>query len=374
MSGSRPLSRVSQDARATKRESGGPMDQPDDTVQTPATAESPEVEAELQADPPAAPVPDPKPRRAPGILVALLSGVVTAAAGFAGGVLLVQRYPELLGLTGGAGVDQRISDHDKRLTDLAAKLAGLESQPGSSAAVDALRAEQGASITDLAGKQDTLGQTLQALADRVGKLESLPVTASGDGAAAVAAQTAQAEANARAAQAAAQKLKDEADAATRRAALDMAIGSLTAALESGTALDPALSRLTEAGVAVPEALTSQAQGVPTLQALRSSFPDAARDALAQSLAETAQDGFWAKVGAFLRSQSGARSLTPRAGNDPDAILSRAEAALATDDLATALKEIAALPAAGQTRLSEWTGLANRRLAAKTAIAELSAAN
>lgn len=350
------------------------MDQSDDIVQTPAAAESPEVEAEVQSDPPVTAQTVQRPRRGAGVMVALLSGFVTAAVGFAGGVLLVQRYPELLGLTGGAGVDQRISDHDKRLSDLTAQLAGLQSQPGSQAAIDALRAEQGASITDLAGKQDALGQSVQSLTDRVAKLESLPVSTSGDSAAAVAAQMAQAEANARAAQAAAQKLKDEADAASRRAALDMAIGSLTAALESGAALDPALSRLSEAGVAVPEALASQAQGVPTLQALRRSFPDAARDALAQSLAETAQGGFWARTMAFLRSQSGARSLTPRAGTDPDAILSRAEAALATDDLAATLKEIATLPAAGQARLAEWTGLANRRLAAKTAIAGLSAAN
>ena len=100
------------------------MDQSDDIVQTPAAAESPEVEAEVQSDPPVTAQTVQRPRRGAGVMVALLSGFVTAAVGFAGGVLLVQRYPELLGLTGGAGVDQRISDHDKRLSDLAAQLAG----------------------------------------------------------------------------------------------------------------------------------------------------------------------------------------------------------------------------------------------------------
>ncbi|MGC1487099.1 MAG: hypothetical protein WA784_04835, partial [Albidovulum sp.] len=68
----------------------------------------------------------------------------------------------------------------------------------------------------------------------------------------------------------------------------------------------------------------------------------------------------------------ARSLTPRAGEDPDAILSRAEAALGTGDLKTALVEIATLPEAGRARLAEWTGLAERRLAAAAAIAALAA--
>lgn len=347
------------------------MDQPDSNAQTPTAEEAPAdtIAPAEAADVPASP---PRRRRNWWFPVAVLAGAVTAAAGFAGGVLLVQRYPEILGLTGGAGVDQRLSDLGKRLDDLGARQAQMADQPGSTAAIEQLRTEQTAALTDLGNRQAALSQDLQSLSERIAKVESLPVAATGETAVQIAAQTAQAEEGARAAQAAAQKLKDEADAALHRASVDMALGSLTAALESGGALGPGLAQLTRAGVAVPEALAAQAQGVPTLAALRAAFPDAARDALAQSLAATAGTGLWARTVAFLRSQTGARSLTPRAGTDPDAILSRAEAALKMDDLAAALNEIAALPPAGQARLAEWAGLARRRLEAKAAIAALSA--
>lgn len=348
------------------------MDEPEKSEPTPVVADLADRLADPVAQEPAEPTITRKPARGGWLLSAFLAGLATAAAGFGGGVLLVQRYPELLSLTGGAGVDQRLSDHDKRLSDLAAQVAQIADQPGSTAALETLRAEGQAVTKKLAADQAAIAQEVQALSGRLEKVESLPLTASGDTAAQIAAQTARAEENARAAQAAAQKLMDEAGAATRRAALESAIGTLTAALESGAPLDPALGRLSGIGIAVPDALTQQAQGVPTLRALRGAYPDAARDALAQSLSETAESGLWARTLAFLRSQSGARSLTPRAGTDPDAILSRAEAALNADDLSAALKEIGSLPPAGQARMAEWVGLAQRRLDAKTAIAALSA--
>ncbi|MBS0563563.1 MAG: hypothetical protein JSR87_03510 [Proteobacteria bacterium] len=347
------------------------MDQPDSNAQTPATDEAPAEAIAPAESTDAAPSPPPR-RRSWWFPVAVLAGAVTAAAGFAGGVLLVQRYPEILGLTGGAGVDQRLSDLGKRLDDLAARQAQLAGQPGSAAAIEALRSQQTTALADLTAGQEALSHDLQSLSERIAKVESLPVAATGETAVQIATQTARAEENARAAQTAAQKLKDAADATLHRAAVDTAMASLTAALDSGAALGPGLAQLTKAGVAVPEALAAQAQGVPTLAALRAAFPDAARDALAQSLAATAGTGLWARTVAFLRSQSGERSLTPRAGTDPDAVLSRAEAALKMDDLAAALDEIAALPPAGQARMAEWAGLARRRLEAKAAIAALSA--
>ncbi|WP_413855752.1 COG4223 family protein, partial [Albidovulum sp.] len=127
-----------------------------------------------------------------------------------------------------------------------------------------------------------------------------------------------------------------------------------------------------AGVAIPPPLAEQGQGVPTLEALRTAFPDAARDALAASLKETAAGDTWERLLAFLRTQSGARSLTPREGTDPDAILSRAEAALAAGDLAGSISEIGGLPAEGQARMTEWVALASRRISATEAAAALAA--
>ncbi len=61
-----------------------------------------------------------------------------------------------------------------------------------------------------------------------------------------------------------------------------------------------------------------------------------------------------------------------AGDDPDAILSRAEAAVGSGDLTTALTEISALPAEGQARMAEWVALATRRQAALAALTTLQA--
>ena len=77
-----------------------------------------------------------------------------------------------------------------------------------------------------------------------------------------------------------------------------------------------------------------------------------------------------RIGAFLLAQTGARSLEPREGDDPDAVLSRAEAALAAGDLATVMTEIGTLPEAGQAEMSDWIALAEQRLAATNALGAL----
>lgn len=78
-----------------------------------------------------------------------------------------------------------------------------------------------------------------------------------------------------------------------------------------------------------------------------------------------------RVSAFFRTQLGTRSLEPKEGDDPDAILSRAEAALKAGQLDTALAELAAMPEAGQPALAPWIASANARRDALAAATELS---
>ena len=85
------------------------------------------------------------------------------------------------------------------------------------------------------------------------------------------------------------------------------------------------------------------------------------------------EGWTDRLSAFLRSQSGARSLTPREGTDPDAVLSRAEAALRDGQIKAALAELAGLPPAGTEAMAPWIADATRRLGAEQAIADLSVA-
>ena len=151
-----------------------------------------------------------------------------------------------------------------------------------------------------------------------------------------------------------------------------AVHQIAAALDSGAPFSAAVSDL--GGTDLPKSLTDMAKsGVPTLQSLRATFPDAARAALNAALKANMGSSWTERVSAFLRDQSGARSLTPREGTDPDAVLSRAEAALTAGDLAKTLAEISTLPAEGQAAMAIWQADCSKRLQAQTDVAALLAA-
>ena len=137
--------------------------------------------------------------------------------------------------------------------------------------------------------------------------------------------------------------EDAAEMTAQQAMTRAALSRIGAALDAGTGFAPALSDLRAAGVDVPADLASVADdGVATLNSLQARFPDLAREALAAARAAGA-DGPQGDVMAFLRAQLGLRSLEPRAGDDPDAILSRAGAALRDGRLTDTLAEIEQLP-------------------------------
>lgn len=162
-------------------------------------------------------------------------------------------------------------------------------------------------------------------------------------------------------------------AAAEAARADLALARLRAAVETGAPYAAALADLRATGREAPEALAAHAgAGVATLAELRRAFPDAARAGLAAALQATAGDGLGARAIGFLRTQVGARSLDPRAGDDPDAVLSRVEAALDSGDLAGALAELQALPEAGRAAMADWLSRAEARQAAGDALDALAA--
>ena len=77
-----------------------------------------------------------------------------------------------------------------------------------------------------------------------------------------------------------------------------------------------------------------------------------------------------RVAAFLRRHTNARSLAPRDGDDVDAILSRAEAALSSGDVAGALAELETLPPEAAAPMQNWIDDAESRAAATAAMNEL----
>jgi hypothetical protein len=179
--------------------------------------------------------------------------------------------------------------------------------------------------------------------------------------------TADAESRIAEAQDRASEIEAEAAEASLAAQRQAALASLKAALDSGAPYGDALAVLPQA----PEPLAAAAQeGVATLSSLQASFPEAARQALStvQVVPDEASTG--ERFVAFLKRRTNARSLSPREGDDPDAILSRAEAALSDGDLVMALDEIDALPEAAKDAMSDWVGAAETRTAALSALASL----
>lgn len=164
-------------------------------------------------------------------------------------------------------------------------------------------------------------------------------------------------------------IKADAEAVVQKVAARAALHQLQAALDSGTPYGSALGDL--GGATLPDVLTAHAAaGLPSLQLLRASFPTSARAALDAVLQTSAGDSWTDRVGTFLRGQTGARSLTPRDGTDPDAVLSRAEAAVAAGDLTLAMTELGGLPEAGKAAMADWLAQAQQRLDAATAIQTL----
>jgi hypothetical protein len=262
-----------------------------------------------------------------------------------------------------ARVEQGFAAQEERLNDLTARIEGISQPPDLSGEIEGL----GATLTALKEQLSSLEARLSAVENRPQPEagDSVPAAEIEDLRAMLETQRAALDALTTEAQAAEAAARDSAVAVLRRAALSR----ILTALDSGSDFTGALNDLREAGVDVPEALAAEAErGVPTQAVLADSFPDAARAALALARAETGAETLG--MSGFLKNQLGLRSLSPREGDDPDAVLSRAEAALRDGRLGDALAEIETLPDAARAALADWVDLAMRRKAALAAAEEL----
>jgi hypothetical protein len=368
-----------------------------------AGADAGAVEAEsvpeTRAAPEPAPPPAPSPAGSGGFLPLFLGGVAAAALGFA-----IARYAVPEGWpTPSAGPDSattvaldeqatRIAALEDRLASLSSIVEGVANQPAPTIDATALRNEILSAIPspDLSALDD-IEARIAALTEQVAALgdgpEGLPaagdeqiaaIRAEIDSAVAEArtemeAAQAQARADLEAAQAEAVRVEAEAAEAARRALAEAAAAQVAAALDAGAAFGDSLGIMGEAGVEIPQVLAAGSDGgVPTLPELQEAFPDAARAALDAAIRSVETGTAMDRAMAFLRAQTGARSLTPREGDDPDAVLSRAEAALRAGDLDAALSELEGLPEAGASAMADWTTAAETRQSALAALTELRA--
>ena len=335
--------------------------------------------------PPSAPA-----RSGPGFLPLFLGGVAAAALGF-----ILARYavpegwpnpPAAPAVDVSAAVEaqaSRLAAIEQQLTELSAKVDAADAEPAPAVDIDALRDQVVAALPAQpapadAAAMDALEARIAELAGQVQALAAQPAeppTPTEDQMAAFQAQLDGAVAEARsqieAAQAEAARIEAEAAQAAERAAATAALEQVAAALDTGADYAEPLAVVVDAGMTVPEVLTAGADGsIATLPTLQSEFPDAARTALDASIRADPSGTTMERAIAFLRTQTGARSLTPREGDDPDAVLSRAEAALRDGDVSVALTELGGLPEAGLVAMADWKAAAERRQAALTALDEL----
>lgn len=390
-----------------------PTDRQPDSIEDAET-----VNQVLRPDEPASPVaaPPQEVRRSGGggFLGLVAGGALAAAAGYG-----IAQYAPLSAPAAPdiSALEARITSQTQQIDALKASLAELAARPSAdpTAAVDALRAELDARLSGLPAPVDPTAlienavapvrSDLAALDLRLTEVEKRPVAtgtgggvsstalaafdrelsslreqvASQSGAQAeaaekIAAAGAAAEAKLAAAGQEAERLKTEAEATLRDSAIAAALSRLRAAFETGGPFGSAVADLGASGIGVPPDLAALAEtGIPTQADLEDGFPPAARAALEAALRSEVGDSWGDRVTAFLRTQTGVRSVEPREGTDPDAVLSRAEAAVRAGDLPGALTEIGALPESAQAALASWVADASARVAAGAAIAALSAA-
>jgi hypothetical protein len=336
------------------------------------------------------PITPPPPDRRSGVPAAI-GGALAAAVGFG----LAQVVPGGWPLQGTDAIEATLAEQAALIAEQQAELARLGAALDQRPAADPALSERIATLESAvppAYDDTALADRVAALETRLTAVEALPADGSGASAAALSALQADvaalragtgagadvtaaaeaAEARLAEAEQRAAALRDAAEADAARAETRSALRQLDVALEAGGPFASALTTFDAASV--PAVLADNATtGLPTMTDLQAAFPDAARAALEASLRANMGETWSERMGSFLRSQTGARSLTPREGDDPDAVLSRAEAILAEGRPADALAELGALPPEGQAAMADWSAKVTLHLAGLDAVQTLRAA-
>ena len=149
-----------------------------------------------------------------------------------------------------------------------------------------------------------------------------------------------------------------------------AVAALSRAVDQGEPFTQELAAVAEFEPGAEAALEAHAEtGVATDAALRIGFDAAARKALAAAGQAEAGGGISGIV-ARAKNLVSVRPARPLDGDDPGAILSRAEHALEEGELEFALLQLEDLPLPAQEAMSEWMAAARARVEAKSAVAAL----
>lgn len=349
------------DAESIEPTSKVESDDPSDT-ETPEASDdgSLHVDQDPVTAEPALPLAQPEPPKQRSVFLPLvLGGVVAAMAGFVAARSQIID-PILPPAWRADGSNSNLAD---ALDTLQADVSGIKSRLGDmQGQIDQIPAP-----TDLSGDIAQLGEGIDNLTTRIEDVEGRPAPA-GTGVSStalrnltdqVAAQQAQIEKLLEDAQLAQQSSSAAANDTLARAAATRVLAAIDSGAPFATALDD-LRAVSDVAIA-PALAEVAATGVTPLSELQSGFPDAARAALAA--ARAADSSASGGVGDFLRRQLGARSVQPREGADPDAVLSRVEDDVRRGHMNDALAEVETLPEPARDALADWIAPAKARQAA-----------
>ena len=263
--------------------------------------------------------------------------------------------------TSASDVAPKFADIDRRLSDLDSRIAAFSNAPAKPAAetTAALAAQSTrlGRIEDTLSSLDKVRDTLAALDKRVGALEQkldAPKAAT------------------RVAEAPDVDAAHASDAAARTVVAQ----NLLAAVQSGTPFAPQVAALRSLGAeetSLSKLAASAEAGVPTLAQLRDRFAALRPKLRAQPKSDP--DANWRdQLTARLSSLVSIHPAGERAGASPDAVASRAEAALARGDIAVAVNEMRSLPPSDAALAKDWIDAATRRTDAEAEARALLAAS
>ncbi|SHJ87435.1 Uncharacterized conserved protein [Shimia gijangensis] len=351
-------------------ESEDPVGEPEDLAAENTVEESDAESAQLDA-----PIEAPQENSGSGFVPLVLGGVLAAGVGFAAASYLGSQ-----GILFGHKANDSIAELTAKLEvqdDLIVLLKSNQDKIAetANAARDgvASAAESEARAAALSDRVEDLGAKLVTLEGRIIEAEKRPMT---EGVSSTAIEAYEREVEqlrtlVSEQLAEAENLKENSTRTAQETLAQAALTRVISALDSGVPYRGPLTELAGAtGASIPEALAAHADsGVTTNLALAEAFPAYARSALADARKQENANG-GGGLAHFLKTQLGARSIEPKEGDDADAILSRAEAALREGRLDGALSELSALPETSQAVMADWRTLAETRVAAVQAVETL----
>ncbi|MEZ5934435.1 MAG: mitofilin family membrane protein [Alphaproteobacteria bacterium] len=263
--------------------------------------------------------------------------------------------------SGGGALTERLAAFEQELQTLAADLrATADAQQSSAETIASVEA----TVADTGKLVETNGQSVETLTEEAQKLAGTAEQLSGD-LQSLATRVGEAEG----------RLDHLGGAYQRGAAMIVAIGDIDRAISRSEPYASALTSLQSLakdddalGASLAALEPAAADGVPGLAALKSSFGEAASRAL---LADEGDRSLTDQVGDNLFGIINMRPAGAEAeGSDSRAILARARARLAQDDLGSALAELATLEGGAAEAMQPWIARAESRIAAEAAVQQL----